>query len=104
MFYCWGLLVHHKRASSLLQKNFYSLFTFFNLGFKVFCILHFLAFSFHCQSTMNVSSEDLFMNGMIEDGEGFLISVTNYGVSIIKTKPHWPIYLAYLLGKSLDQP
>jgi hypothetical protein len=53
---------------------------------------------------MNVSSEDFFMNGMIQDREGFLVYVTNYGVGIIKTKPHWPLYLAYLLGASLNQP
>lgn len=70
----------------------------------MFCILHFLAFSFHCQFTMNVSSEDFFMNGMIQDREGFLVYVTNYGVGIIKTKPHWPLYLVYLLGASLNQP
>lgn len=70
----------------------------------MFCILHFLAFSFHCQFTMNMSSEDFFMNGMIQDREGFLVYVINYGVGIIKTKPHWPLYLAYLLGASLNQP
>jgi len=51
---------------------------------------------------MNVSNEDFFMNGMIEDGEGFLVSITNYGIGIIKTKPHWPLYLAYLLCTSLN--
>jgi len=53
---------------------------------------------------MNMSSEDFFMNGMIQDREGFLVYVINYGVGIIKTKPHWPLYLAYLLGASLNQP
>jgi hypothetical protein len=53
---------------------------------------------------MDVPSEDFFMNGMIQDGEGFLISVINYGVGIIKAKPHWPLYLAYLLATSLNQP
>lgn len=70
----------------------------------MFYIFHFLAFSFHCQSTMDVSSEDFFMNRMIEDGEGFLVSITNYGVCIIETKSHWPLYLAYLMGTSLNQP
>jgi hypothetical protein len=37
---------------------------------------------------MNVSSEDFLMNGMIHDGEGFLVFAANYGVGIIKTKPH----------------
>ncbi len=70
----------------------------------MFYIFHFLAFSFHCQCIMDVSSEDFFMYRMIEDGEGFLVSITNYGVCIIKTKPHWHLYLAYLMGTSLNQP
>ncbi len=48
----------------------------------MFCVLHFLKFSFHCQSTMNANSQNVFMNGVIKDGEGFLLFITDYGISI----------------------
>jgi hypothetical protein len=48
-------------------KNVFS----FSLGFKVSCALHFLGFSFHHQSTMNVNIGNKFMNGVTKDGEGF---------------------------------
>jgi hypothetical protein len=31
---------------------------------------------------MNVNNQDFFMNGVIEDGEEFLLFITNYGVGI----------------------
>jgi hypothetical protein len=70
---------YYKRAFSLLQNFF---FIFFNLEFKVFCVLHFSRFSFHCQSTMNVNSQNVCMNGVTKDGEGSLLSITNYGIGI----------------------
>jgi hypothetical protein len=55
---------------------------FFNLKFKVFCVLHFLRFSFHYQSIMNVNSQNVYMNGVRKYGEGFLLSIADYGIGI----------------------
>ncbi len=48
----------------------------------MFCVLHLLRFSFHCQSTMNVDNQNVCMNGMTNDGEGSLLSIIDYGIGI----------------------
>jgi hypothetical protein len=46
--------------------------------------LHFVRFSFYFCSMMTTNNQDVFMNGMREDGEGdgFPLSVFDYGVGI----------------------
>jgi hypothetical protein len=46
--------------------------------------MHFVGFCFHSCFMMTVDNQDLFMNGVREDGEGegFPLFVSNYGVGI----------------------
>jgi hypothetical protein len=77
VLYCFDLLVHQKRISHYYKQAFSFLQKkknhFFQFRLKVFFVSHFLKFSFHCQSTMNVDSQNVCMNGVKRWGGIFFV-------------------------------
>jgi hypothetical protein len=81
----WFVGSSQKNFPTITKKKFIVVeifFIFFNLEFKVFYVLHFLRFNFHCQSTMNVNNQSVCMNGVTKDGEGSFLSIIDYGIGI----------------------
>ncbi len=62
---CWFI---KKEFPTITNKLFHSCKKkknhFLKFRLKVFFVLQFLKFSFHCQSTMNVDSQNVCMNGV----------------------------------------
>jgi hypothetical protein len=81
----WFANSSQKRTSTLLSV-FIIIQELFHLQALSMLIstMHFVGFSFHSCFIMNVDNQDVFMNGVKEDGEGegFPLFVFDYGVGI----------------------